>query len=127
MSVPNYSDKYKAKVIIEPAGVIEERRKIGLHPSTPIPSGAIICYDNALWKWISKLPNRVECDGWLKDAFLFPQNDSFVLVIKPFGYGAPTAVLVLEELIAYGIAKIVKFGSAGGLQKDMKIGDIVIC
>lgn len=127
MSIPNYSDKYKARAIIEPAGVIQERKKAGLHPSTPILSGAIICYDSALWKWINSLPDRVECDGWLKGSYLLPHNDTLILVIKAKGFGAPTAVMTLEELAAYGIAKIVNLGSAGGLQKDMKIGDIVIC
>ncbi len=127
MSIPNNTRKYNGKAIIEPTGVIEERRKIGLHPSTPVPDGAIICYDNALWKWISQLPNRIACDGWLKDSYLLPYKNSRILVTKTKGYGAPTAVMVLEELIAYGITKFVNQGSAGGLQKNMVVGDIVVC
>jgi hypothetical protein len=37
--------KYDDKVVIEPARVIQERKKIGLHPSCPVPAGAIMCYD----------------------------------------------------------------------------------
>lgn len=127
MSIPNKSNKYKVKAIIEPTGVIEERRKIGLHPTTPVPAGAIVCYDNALWKWISQLPNRIDCDGWLKGSYLLKNNDSHILVIKAVGYGAPTAVMTFEELVAYGITKFVNLGSAGGLQKNMKIGDLIVC
>ena len=127
MSIPNKYSKLEDKAIIEPAGVIEERRKIGLHPSTPLPAGAIICYDNALWKWISQLPGRIECDGWLKDSYLLEKNEAGILVIKADGYGAPTAVMTLEELIAFGIKKFVNLGAAGGLQQNMNIGDIVIC
>ena len=127
MGIPNTSGKLNGKAIIEPSGVIEERRLIGLHPSGPVPAGAIICYDSALWQWILELPKRRECDGWLKGAYLLPCNDSLILVIKAAGFGAPTAVLTLEELIAYGIKKFVNLGTAGGLQKNMSIGDIVVC
>ncbi len=33
------------KAVIEPARVIQERKKIGLHPSCPVPAGAILCYN----------------------------------------------------------------------------------
>ena len=127
MSIPNHKEKLNAKAIIEPKGVIEERRKIGLHPSTEIPEGAIICYDSSLWNWIGTLLTRVECDGWLKGSFLLPHRNSWILVSKAVGFGAPTAVMTLEELAAYGIKKFINLGTAGGLQKDMNVGDIVVC
>jgi len=127
MSIPNYSEKYNANAIIEPAGVINERKKAGLHPATPVPSGAIICYDSALWRWVSSLPGRIECDGWLKGSYLISYADSRILVSKAAGFGAPTAVMTLEELAAYGIKKFMNLGTAGGLQKDMNVGDIVVC
>jgi uridine phosphorylase len=127
MSIPNNPGKYNEKAVIEPAGVIQERKKAGLHPSTPIPSGAIICYDSALWKWICSMPGRIECDGWLKGSYLLQYNDSQILVLKAAGFGAPTAVMSLEELAAYGINKFINLGTAGGLQTNMNIGDIVVC
>jgi uridine phosphorylase len=127
MSIPNNPGKYNEKAVIEPAGVIQERKKAGLHPSTPVPSGAIICYDSALWKWICSMPGHIECNGWLKGSYLLQYNDSQILVLKAAGYGAPTAVMSLEELAAYGINKFINLGTAGGLQKNMNIGDIVVC
>jgi uridine phosphorylase len=35
--------------------------------------------------------------------------------------------MTLEELAAFGIKKFVNLGTAGGLQQNMNIGDIVIC
>ncbi len=127
MGIPNQPGKYNAKAIIEPRGVIEERKKAGLHPTIPVPAGAIICYDSALWQWISTVPGHVECDGWLKGSFLLPQADAWILVSKAAGFGAPTAVMTLEELIAFGISKFINLGTAGGLMKEMYVGDIVIC
>ena len=119
--------KYDDKAVIEPARVIEERKKIGLHPSCPVPAGAIMCYDTAVWQWVSSGPGYIECDGWLKGAYLVPYKDSRILVLKVPGFGAPTAVMTLEELIAFGIKRFVNLGTAGGLQQSMSIGDIVVC
>lgn len=127
MSIPDKARKYSDKAVIEPARVIEERKKIGLHPSCPVPTGAIICYDTAFWDWVCAAPGYVECDGWLEGAYLVPCNDSWVLVLKVPGFGAPTAVMTLEELAAFGIKKFVNLGAAGGLQQDMNVGDIVLC
>jgi uridine phosphorylase len=127
MSIPNKARKYGDKAVIEPARVIQERKQIGLHPSCPVPDGAIICYDAAFWQWICAGSGYVECDGWLKGAYLVPYRDFRILVLKVPGFGGPTAVMTLEELIAFGIKKFVSLGAAGGLQKDMNIGDIVIC
>ena len=123
----NKARKYGDKAVIEPARVIQERKKIGLHPSCPVPAGAIMCYDSAFWQWVCADPGYIECDGWLKGAYLVPIEDSRILVLKVPGFGAPTAVMTLEELIAFGINKFVSMGAAGGLQKNMNIGDIVIC
>ena len=125
--MPNKARKYGDKAVIEPARVIQERKKIGLHPSCPVPAAAIMCYDTAFWQWVCAGPGYVECDGWLKGAYLVPYKDSRILVLKVPGFGAPTAVMTLEELIAYGIKTFVNIGAAGGLQQNMKIGDIVLC
>jgi hypothetical protein len=45
MSMSNKARKYGDKAVIEPARVIQERKKVGLHPSCPVPAGAIMCYD----------------------------------------------------------------------------------
>jgi len=127
MSIPNKARKYDDRAVIEPARVTEERKQIGLHPSCPVPAGAILCYDTAFWQWVCASPGYVEGDGWLKGAYLVPGDDARILVLKVPGFGAPTAVLTLEELAAYGIKTFVNIGAAGGLQPNMKIGDIVIC
>jgi hypothetical protein len=127
MSMPTKARKYDDKAVIEPARVIEERKKIGLHPSCPVPSGAIMCYDAAFWQWVCTGPGNVECDGWLKGAYLVPRKDSWILVLKVPGFGAPTAVMTLEELVAFGIRRFVNLGAAGGIHRSMSVGDIVVC
>jgi uridine phosphorylase len=120
-------EKDTGKVLIEPARVIQERKKIGLHPSCGVPDGAVLCYDSEFWQWVCGRPGYVECDGWLKGSFLVPCKDSHILVLRVPGYGAPTAVMTLEELTAFGVRRFVNLGAAGGLQQDMSVGDIVVC
>lgn len=113
--------------MIEPVRVIEERKRIGLHPSCPVPAGAVLCYDSEFWQWVCSRPGYVECDGWLKGSYLAPWGDSRILVLRVPGFGAPTAVMTLEELVALGVNRFVNLGAAGGLQQDMSVGDIVVC
>lgn len=119
--------KDSGKVVIEPVRVIEERKRIGLHPSCPVPAGAVLCYDSAFWQWVCGRPGYVECDGWLTGSYLAPCENSRILVLRVPGFGAPTAVMALEELVALGVKRFVNFGAAGGLQQDMSVGDIVVC
>ena len=128
MSIPNYPEKYDQPAIIEPNQVIEERGKLGMNPTVLIPEGAIICYDRVLWDWVCTLPNRVVCDGWLTGAFLLEHDKGEeVLVMKAAGVGAPTAVMTLEELIASGVTRVISLGAAGGIQPELRPGEIIIC
>ena len=70
MSVPTTTGKHASKAVIEPATAIQERKASGLAPSGPVPDGAIICYDAALWQWVGTLPGRVACDSEEKVAGL---------------------------------------------------------
>ena len=127
MIMQNKERKYDEMALIEPVRVIEERKRIGLHPSCPVPAGAVLCYDSEFWQWVCGRPGYVECDGWLKGSYLAPCEDAMILVLRVPGYGAPTAVMTLEELAALGVSRFVNLGAAGGLQQDMSVGDIVVC
>lgn len=127
MRIQNLHGNFAGKAIIEPEQVIRERHKIGQGPSCEIPAAAIVCYDRKLWEWVCALPGLEPCDGWLSGAWLLPQGEHKVLVMKAAGFGGPTAVMTLEELVASGVSRFVSLGAAGGLQPDLEVGDIVIC
>lgn len=127
MSFPNYPNKYDLRGLIEPEDWLEYLKTQGQLPSIAPPAGAIICYQNSLWRHIGTLPGYEEVDGFLRDGRLFTRHGRAVLVVKSQGIGAPTAVSQLEELIAFGIRNFVSIGTAGALQDDIEIGDLVIC
>jgi len=48
-------------------------------------------------------------------------------VVEGFGFGAPGAAIVIEELTALGVRRFVNVGLAGALPNDVDFGDVVLC
>jgi DeoD family purine-nucleoside phosphorylase len=40
--------------------------------------------------------------------------------------GCPSAGIVIEELVMLGVKRILRVGTCGGLQADMKLGDLIV-
>jgi DeoD family purine-nucleoside phosphorylase len=46
--------------------------------------------------------------------------------VQASGMGCPSAAIVIEELAQLGVKTIIRVGTCGGLQPDLKIGDLVV-
>jgi DeoD family purine-nucleoside phosphorylase len=46
--------------------------------------------------------------------------------VQATGMGCPSAAIVVEELVQLGVKRLLRIGTCGGLQPDMKLGDLVI-
>ena len=46
--------------------------------------------------------------------------------VQASGMGCPSAGIVLEELAMLGVERVVRVGTCGGLQPDLRIGDLII-
>jgi DeoD family purine-nucleoside phosphorylase len=46
--------------------------------------------------------------------------------VQATGMGCPSAAIVMEELVQLGVKRFLRVGTCGGLQSDMKLGDLVI-
>lgn len=86
---------------------------------------------------VSGDPNRVDYLAWLlEDARLINAHRGLrvytgnfkgvTYTIASHGIGAPSATIVLEELIMLGAKAIVRLGTCGSLKAEVKLGDIVI-
>lgn len=58
---------------------------------------------------------------WLRD------GDDRLGVVEGFGFGAPGAAIVFEELVTLGATNFVNLGYAGALAHDVSFGDLVLC
>jgi uridine phosphorylase len=63
----------------------------------------------------------------LGDFYLVRRSRGLVAVLSDFGIGAPVTVSLAEEMIVLGVKKFVILSWGGGLQPDLKLGDIVVC
>lgn len=66
---------------------------------------------------VGRLPHIVAQEGRL--------NSRRIAVVNP-GFGAPAAVLTLEETFRRGYRDFLFLGACGGLSKDLGIGDIIL-
>src|SRR5919201_4268339 len=46
--------------------------------------------------------------------------------VQASGMGCPSAAIVVEELAMLGASRIVRIGTCGALQPDLKLGDLIV-
>src|ERR671931_153680 len=46
--------------------------------------------------------------------------------VQATGMGCPSAAIVVEELVQLGVKRLLRIGTCGGLQPDMKLGDLIV-
>jgi purine-nucleoside phosphorylase len=46
--------------------------------------------------------------------------------VQATGMGCPSAAIVIEELAQLGVRRMVRVGTCGGLQPDLKLGDLIV-
>jgi DeoD family purine-nucleoside phosphorylase len=46
--------------------------------------------------------------------------------VQATGMGCPSAGIVIEELAQLGVKRVLRVGTCGGLQPDMKLGDLIV-
>ena len=46
--------------------------------------------------------------------------------VQATGMGCPWAAIVIEELVQLGVKRLLRVGTCGGLQPDLKLGDLIV-
>ena len=46
--------------------------------------------------------------------------------VQATGMGCPSAAIVVEELVQLGVKRLLRIGTCGGLQPDLKLGDLIV-
>ncbi len=128
MSYPNFPDKYQERSLATAKRFWNYKRKIGKIPKIGPPKGVIICYSTRLLDYIIKKHSAKKIDFVFGDYFYILEEDRDQLgVCGGFGIGAPMVGLLLEELIEFGVKSFLSIGTAGSLQKGLKLGSLVVC
>ncbi len=127
MSFPNLKNKHLEDSMFTPKDFMAYQKTRGKFPTFNVPYGVILCYSKSLMDSIAESIGATTVDSFHGEMILFKKDGKEIAVLGNFGIGAPVAVATLEELIAFGVKKFISIGMAGSLQKDIKIGDLMIC
>lgn len=125
--VPQFPYKWDKPALIEPPAFLEYMRSIGRFPTVSAPRALILCYQDSIFQWVKKTQAHTPGDGFAHNVLLLNDFAGEIAVSRVFGIGAPAAVALLEEMIAWGVQKVISIGTAGSLQKNVGIGDLIIC
>ena len=127
MGFPNFKNKYTKDSIFTPSEFMAYQKKRGKYPKFKAPEGVIFCYQRSLMEFILENHKTTKVEGFYGEIYLLDETNGKVAIIGNFGIGSPIAATLLEELIAFGVKKFISIGTAGTLQKDIKIGSLMIC
>lgn len=127
MSFPIYPDKHKLPAMLTAEHMIEFRRQHGGLGGLDAPQSVILCLYKGLmqrfgWRYASR---RVR--GFLGDLYLVRRTNETVGVLGNFGIGAPALTNMAEEMFAWGAKRCVILSLAGGLQPDLRPGNVLVC
>lgn len=127
MSFPNFKNKHEEESLITPQELLKYKKKFGNYPEFNPPKGVIFCYSKRLLNYVIKNHRIRKVKGFYGETYLLEETKDQIALIGKFGIGAPAVVLLMEELIAFGVRKFLSIGETGSLRKDLKVGSIVVC
>ncbi|MFA6583931.1 MAG: nucleoside phosphorylase [Elusimicrobiaceae bacterium] len=125
MAFPNSENKHDSEALFSPQDYLDYCSGLSNGAKITVPQGVILCYSPQFVRYITATYAPT-----VKSMFggkLYSVPNTGVAFFANFGIGAPVASIVLEGLIAAGAKRCLSIGFAGSLQKDINIGDIVIC
>jgi purine-nucleoside phosphorylase len=106
-----------------PKDLIQHLKKSGKPVMGFIPKTAILCFSPSVATELTKV------NSWRVEHFLgakWSMVSEKLVILSGFGMGSPSAVAKIEELKVLGVKRILFIGSAGSLQADLGIGEVVI-
>jgi uridine phosphorylase len=128
-SYPNFAGKHAEEAIFGPADFLAYLRRAGALGAGRAPAGVVLCYQRSLYHHVLQLegltpPGR---QGAAHSVLALPSTGGRVGLLGQFGIGSPAAAAAMEELAALGTSAFVSVGTAGSLQRDLAVGDLVLC
>lgn len=127
MTYPNFPDKHPEKAFFSPTEYLEYAKTIGRFPQFPVPKGVIFSYQRKLMAYVLENHPVTKVDFNYGEMYLLDETEGQIALVGNFGIGAPVVGTILEELIAFGVQHFISIGTAGTLQKDLTIWDLMVC
>jgi uridine phosphorylase len=126
-SFPNFAGKHAGEAIVGPAEYVAYARRRGSLDGYQPPPGVVLCFPASVYQHVLRAEGvEPGAAAGPHGVIALPSTAGQVGLVH-LGIGAPLAAVALEELAAVGTTAFVSIGTAGGLQRDLAIGDIVLC
>jgi len=127
MAFPNFKNKHGKEAVFSPKDFLKYNKSRGKHPKFKFPNNLIFCFSRRLLKHIVSNHGAYQAEEFKPSLYLFRGKNKNLGVVGNFGIGAPGTATVMEEMIAAGAKNFILIGEAGTIQKNIKIGSIVVC
>ncbi len=127
MAFPNFEHKYLEASLVSPEDFWNYREKRGELSTFTIPEGVIFCYSKTLVEHVLQTYETTAIEEFPGEMYLLYETQDQIALIGNFGFGAPVATAILEDLVSFGVKKFISMGTAGSLQKGITAGDVVVC
>jgi len=124
---PNRPSKHSGTPLIRPEIIV---RGLLNDPDVIIPECVIMGYSTRLHDLLAArgFKNVAGYSAPWRSMWLVEGPDAArVGVVEGFGFGAPGAAIVMEELATLGVHRFVNLGLAGALPNEVGFGDVVLC
>jgi uridine phosphorylase len=113
--------------IFSAVDLLAYKRARGALPNIAPPQTAILAFQKSLVDYAIRHHPTKRVGGFIGELFLLKRTGERVALAGNFGIGAPVTAALADELAAFGVQRFVAIGLAGGLQSNLKPGDLVIC
>lgn len=124
MPFPSFAGKHAHDPLVTAARFIEYMQERGAYGDEPAPENVVITFQASLVR--KGQQSGIIAEDVMPGAQLFATAESAVGVAHA-SIGAPALAILVEELIVLGARRFVIVGTAGTLQRDVKIGQAVLC
>lgn len=124
MPFPNFPNKWKDPSFTTAAKHLAYLKSIGMVPEKKPPHTFIFGFVGQFLAETQKLYKLDKTDGTFRYLYYFNDHPGFA--IGDLGVGAPINAQKMELLSAWGVERFLVLGIAGGLQKHLEIGEIVL-
>jgi purine-nucleoside phosphorylase len=122
---PNIPEKYRFQSALTPRQFFDYQKNKGKAPAIAAPKTLIVCCDSGLLENILQKYRTQSCHLIYADVHVLTDYPSTAIAL--FGLTSPLNAMMLELAIAWGIKQMIFIGTACSLQKNLVLGDIVVC
>lgn len=127
MPFPNYVKKLQGNPLINRNKFWEYKKELGIYPEIDPPKGIIFTFQPKLLNYIINHYAVKKVNHVFGEFYILETNNKQVGITGNFGIGAPVTAILLEELSSFGVKYFISVGTAGALQRDLKLGTIIVC